>query len=62
MRTAAPAQVAAGSARAAQALEPEQLDAAIGDRRADLMAAVGKARAELGRWTGARTSIKIDAR
>jgi cobalt-zinc-cadmium efflux system outer membrane protein len=52
MRSAAPAQVAAGSARPAQALEPEQLDAAIGDRRADLAAAIGKARAELARWTG----------
>lgn len=52
MRSAAPAQVAAGSARPAQALEPEQLDAAIGDRRADLVAAIAKARAELARWTG----------
>lgn len=52
MRAAAPAQAAAGSARPAQTLEPEQLDAAIGDRRAGLVAAIGKARAELGRWTG----------
>jgi outer membrane protein TolC len=52
MRATAPAQVASGAARPAQTLEPEQLDAALGDRRADLVAAVAKARAMLGRWTG----------
>ncbi len=52
MRAAAPAQLASGAARPAQTLESQQLEAALGDRRADLVAAVGKARAALGRWTG----------
>lgn len=52
LRSSAPSQVASGSARPAQALEPDQLSAAIGDRRAELLAAVGRARAELVRWTG----------
>jgi cobalt-zinc-cadmium efflux system outer membrane protein len=52
MRAAAPAQVSAGSTRPSQALEPELLEAEIGDRRADLVAAVAKARADLSRWTG----------
>jgi cobalt-zinc-cadmium efflux system outer membrane protein len=52
MRAAAPSQIASGSARPGQTLEPEQLQAALGDRRADLVSAVAKARATLGRWTG----------
>ena len=52
LRSAAPSQVAAGTLRPAQTLEPEQLTAVLGDRRADLLAAVAKARAELVRWTG----------
>jgi cobalt-zinc-cadmium efflux system outer membrane protein len=52
MRAAAPAQLASGAARPAQTLDSQQLEAALGDRRADLVAAVGKARAALGRWTG----------
>jgi len=52
LRDAAPSQVASGAMRPAQTLEPEQLTAALGDRRADLTAAVGKARSELVRWTG----------
>jgi cobalt-zinc-cadmium efflux system outer membrane protein len=52
VRDAAPAQVASGAMRPAQTLEPEQLTAALGDRRADLVAAIGKARSELVRWTG----------
>lgn len=56
LRTSAPSQLATGSARPSQALEPEQLTAALGDRRADLVAAVGKARAELVRWTGDATA------
>jgi len=52
LRASAPSQLAAGASRSSQALEPEQLAAALGDRRADLVAAVGKARAELARWTG----------
>ncbi len=52
LRNAAPSQLASGAMRAAQTLEPEQLTAVLGDRRADLVAAVAKARSELGRWTG----------
>ncbi len=52
LRAAAPSQLASGAMRAAQTLEPEQLTAGLGDRRADLVAAVAKARSELGRWTG----------
>lgn len=52
LRQTAPSQVAAGSARPAQALEADELTAALGDRRADLVAALDKARAELARWTG----------
>jgi outer membrane protein TolC len=52
LRQTAPSQLAAGSARPAQALEADQLIAALGDRRADLVAAVDKARVELARWTG----------
>ena len=51
MRQTASSQLASGALRPAQTLEPEQLTAALGDRRADLMAAVAKARAELVRWT-----------
>jgi cobalt-zinc-cadmium efflux system outer membrane protein len=52
LRNAAPSQLASGAMRAAQTLEPEQLTAVLGDRRADLVAAVAKARSELARWTG----------
>ena len=52
LRETASSQVAAGAARPAQTLEPDQLLAALGDRRADLAAEVAKARAELARWTG----------
>ena len=52
LRASAPSQIATGSARPALALEPDQLSAALGDRRAELVAAVGRARAELVRWTG----------
>ncbi|MEJ0066405.1 MAG: hypothetical protein WDM85_14135 [Caulobacteraceae bacterium] len=44
-------QLAAGEMRPAQTLQPEQLIAVLGDRRADLVAAIAKARAELVRWT-----------
>lgn len=46
------ARLASGSARPAQALEPQQLKADVGDRRSELVARAGKARAELTRWTG----------
>ena len=52
LRETAPSQLASGAVRPAQALEADQLTAALGDRRADLLAAEGKARAELARWTG----------
>lgn len=52
LRDTAAAQLAAGSLRPAQTVEPQQLLAALDDRRAGLMAAMGKARAELARWTG----------
>ncbi len=46
------ARLASGSARPAQALEPQQLKAEVGDRRSDLLAEAGRARAALSRWTG----------
>ena len=52
LRDTAPARLTSGSQRPAQALEPEQLEATLGDRRADLVAAVARARSGLVRWTG----------
>lgn len=52
LREAAPAQLESGATRPAQALEVEALTAALEDRRADLVAQIGRARAELSRWTG----------
>jgi outer membrane protein TolC len=52
LRQTAPSRLAAGSARPAEMLDADQLLATLGDRRADLIAAVAKARAELSRWTG----------
>jgi outer membrane protein TolC len=46
------ARLASGSARPSQALEPEQLRAAINDRRSEIKADVVKARARLARLTG----------
>jgi cobalt-zinc-cadmium efflux system outer membrane protein len=46
------ARLASGSARPAQALEPQQLKAEVADRRSDLLADAGKAHAGLSRWTG----------
>ena len=46
------ARLASGSARPSQALEPEQLRAAVNDRRSELTAEVGKAKARLARLTG----------
>ena len=51
LRETAPSQIISGAARPAQVLEPQQLTAVLADRRADLVAAVAKARAELARWT-----------
>lgn len=47
------ARLTSGSARPSQALEPDQLRAQVNDRRASLTANVAKARATLGRFTGA---------
>jgi len=52
LRKSSPAQVASGAERPAQTLEPERLTAVLGDRRAELVAAIGKARAQLIQWTG----------
>ena len=46
------ARLASGSARPSQALEPEQLRAAVKDRRSELKADVAKAQARLVRLTG----------
>lgn len=46
------ARLAAGAARPSQALEPEQLRAAIVDRRSELFAEVARARSLLVRYTG----------
>jgi outer membrane protein TolC len=46
------ARLASGSARPSQALEPEQLRAAVNDRRSELTAEVAKAQARLARMTG----------
>lgn len=46
------ARLASGSARPSQALEPEQLRAAVNDRRSELTADVAKAQARLARLTG----------
>ncbi len=48
----APAGVASGSYRPANALGPVQLKADLDDRRSSLVAEIEKARAELARWTG----------
>lgn len=46
------ARLASGSARPSQVLEPRQLKAEVGDRRAGLIGEIAKARAALARWTG----------
>ena len=46
------ARLTSGSARPSQALEPEQLRAAVNDRRSELTAEVAKAQARLSRLTG----------
>lgn len=62
MRRSAPAQLASGAERPSLTVEPEQLTAALADRRADLVAAVAMARAELGRWIdGAQSAEPVGA-
>lgn len=46
------ARLASGSARASQALEPEQMRAQVRDRRSALVAEIAQARARLGRYIG----------
>lgn len=48
----APSAIASGAARPAQSLEAEQMRADLQDRRSELLAAVGRGRADLVRWTG----------
>ena len=50
--SATPSAVASGKARPAQVLAGRQALAALGDRRAELSAEIGRARADLTRWTG----------
>jgi outer membrane protein TolC len=52
LHAVAPAQLASGAERPSQTLEADRLSAELGDRRTALVAAVGRARAELSRWTG----------
>ena len=47
-----PAAVTAGNARPAQTLAGRQAIAELDDRRDELVAAIGRARADLSRWTG----------
>ena len=49
---AAPAMLASGAQRPGQSLEADRLTAVLTDRRADLRAAISRARANLARWTG----------
>jgi cobalt-zinc-cadmium efflux system outer membrane protein len=55
----APARLAAGKARPALLLEPRQLAAELGDRRASIVAEVMKARIALTRWTGDPSPLAI---
>ena len=52
LRSTGPARVVSGSQRPGQSIEPDRLRAVLEDRRAELVAATKKARAELARWTG----------
>lgn len=49
---ATPSAVTSGKARPAQSLEAQQMRADLEDRRSELVAIVGRSRAELIRWTG----------
>lgn len=52
LQTTVSARLASGSARPSAALEPDQLRAAVNDRRSELAADVAKAQARLARFTG----------
>lgn len=47
-----PARLASGSARPAEAIEPQRLQAELADRRSERVAQITAARARLARWTG----------
>lgn len=61
LEPATTAGLVAGSARPADILEPRQLKADIGDRRAELIARAEKARATLARWTG-DPDVRVEGR
>lgn len=48
----APARLASGTARPAEAIEPQRLKAELADRRSDRVAEIATAQAKLTRWTG----------
>ena len=48
----APSSVGSGQTRPAQSLEAEQMRADLEDHRSEILADIGRARAELSRWTG----------
>jgi len=52
LATTAPARLASGSVRPAEAIEPQRLKAELGDRRSERVAEIAGARAKLTRWTG----------
>ncbi len=52
LATTAPARLASGTARPAEAIEPQRLKAELADRRSDRIAEIAGARAKLTRWTG----------
>ena len=52
LASTAPARLASGSARPAEAIEPQRLRAELADRRSDRSAEIATARAKLTRWTG----------
>ncbi|WP_294105624.1 TolC family protein [Sphingomonas sp.] len=52
LATTAPARLASGSARPADAIEPQRLKAELADRRSERVAEIAGARAKLKRWTG----------
>ncbi len=56
IQSSAPSQLSSGALRPAQSLDAEQLQASLSDRRADLVADIARARAELVRWTGDDTA------
>jgi outer membrane protein TolC len=57
-KATAPARLASGGARPAKALEPQQMLAAVADRREALRAQVLQARANLERWIGPDPAVE----